>query len=695
MRKTYFLPFSQLLAWSHTDIGELAYQLGKLVASRVPINAGFVVPITTLAEIAQANHLDLKVQQWFQTSYLNHALNEAEVHQRLLDLFLNLKVPKNISENFFEVFYQIAKSKKVVWTASWSDPAVGTLDVQSEVLHGDATIFEALLEIWAHTVWTLLFNTPASHSLLSVNFLPAALVLQVEHAAQLSGFILTNLPEAAKSVYGVFLQEQPEKPAYTVDIRTWQILSRTPKSNLPETLALELAQAANRAKLHDFHHLKISWEAVANQGVVTNVERLQTVQELLPTTVPLPPFLVGHTVIRGKSTAPVKVLRLQPGARDRFDRHILVLPELLKLTVTNVKNVEGVIVDAGLSLSAQALLRAHHVPTLSHTRSATKKLKPLTTVTLDTLQGKVFLPTKASSSSATSQRIPTRRTHLMVNTSEPAPHDSLELQAVQAVVVDGNLLWRTLGTHPHHTLQSTLQQELKTKMRQVLASHQTSPRRLLYRPITLSSNNQLTLAHGQMYTRAELNPSLGYFGAIQLLHEPQTLKLELQVIQQLTSASSPISVVAPFTRNPGELAQLKNLYRRSLKPGTPIWWELAYPENVLNLANYPLEGVDGVIINLKHLFTLMIGVDANHSDLAVRYPLDPTLLHVVIQQALTTLAAAQIWLYAVPHEYQKIASLAVEYGLAGVIGQINDAATLHHQLHIAEHHWLTSRNKLH
>jgi len=693
VRKIYFLPLSQLLQWPEAQIGQLGYQLGKLVSSQVPIVPGFVVPVSTLEKIAEDNHLDLKLQQWLQTTYLNQTLTSEAVHEQLLEIFLSLKVASGISEQFFEHFYQEIKTKKVVWTASWIAPHHAHLPVESETLSGDATVFEGMLEIWAHSVWTGLLNSSATTKFKPQNLTPAALLLQSFQKPQTSGFVLTNLDGEPKSIYGVFGPENTQVPIYKIDVRTWQILQKQTPQNVPEAIALEVTQAANRAKLHDFNHLRVSWELVGKQVFITNVERLNVIQSLPPSLTPLNLLVLGHSIIRGKVNGEVVLLKSQPDPRQKFENSILVLPELLKVTATNLKDVLGVIVDEGLSLSAQAVLRAHHVPTLSHTKNATKKLTSKQFVTLDTTQGKVF--------AAISVQIPpvaplvSRRTHLMATTALPLPEKTTHLPPIQGVLVDGNQLWSDLGSHPQYVLKTTLQQELKSRLKQVLSSYQPLPQLLLYRPNTLDTYQQLALDHGHDYTQREINPQLGYFGALKLLQEPQTLQLELRIITKLQNTQHPISLVAPLTRNSQEFHQLLKLYRHHLPADTPIWWEIAYPENVFNLSTYALRDGQQVMVNLQHLYSLLIGLDATAQDLTIRYPLDIDLVRTVLQHLIALIPAQHIWLQTSPREYQNLSALAVELGLGGIIGPVGDTATMHHQLQIAEHHWLTSRKTIH
>ena len=73
-----------------------------------------------------------------------------------------------------------------------------------------------------------------------------------------------------------------------------------------------------------------------------------------------------------------------------------------------------------------------------------------------------------------------------------------------------------------------------------------------------------------------------------------------------------INLVLPFSRNVSEILQLKRelaVKKLGRKNSLKHWFEICVPENILNLEDYLLTGLDGVIINLDEMLSHISGFD--------------------------------------------------------------------------------------
>ncbi len=77
-------------------------------------------------------------------------------------------------------------------------------------------------------------------------------------------------------------------------------------------------------------------------------------------------------------------------------------------------------------------------------------------------------------------------------------------------------------------------------------------------------------------------------------------------------------IVTPLVRAPHELIQIKRdlaVKKLMRKNSLQIWMEAATPENIINLEEYLLQGVDGVVLNLDELIAHLNGFDHTNEEL--------------------------------------------------------------------------------
>lgn len=109
-------------------------------------------------------------------------------------------------------------------------------------------------------------------------------------------------------------------------------------------------------------------------------------------------------------------------------------------------------------------------------------------------------------------------------------------------------------------------------------------------------------------------------GALRLLHQESLLTpmIEAADFVRHKKGLTNIHLVVPFLRAPSELLNIKrvlasnNLARKS---SMELWMEAAVPENIINLEEYLLVGIDGVVLNLDELSSHFSGFDLLHEEL--------------------------------------------------------------------------------
>ena len=110
-------------------------------------------------------------------------------------------------------------------------------------------------------------------------------------------------------------------------------------------------------------------------------------------------------------------------------------------------------------------------------------------------------------------------------------------------------------------------------------------------------------------------------GTLRLIHQKSLLDPMVEALDFVRHKKALLNVhiVIPFVRGVKELSRIKReLAAKKLmrKNSLQIWMEVAVPENIINLEDYLVIGVDGVVLNLDELSAHFGGYDYNASDLA-------------------------------------------------------------------------------
>ncbi|MBI2599964.1 hypothetical protein HYW43_03525 [Candidatus Daviesbacteria bacterium] len=110
-------------------------------------------------------------------------------------------------------------------------------------------------------------------------------------------------------------------------------------------------------------------------------------------------------------------------------------------------------------------------------------------------------------------------------------------------------------------------------------------------------------------------------GALRLLHQKSLLDPLLDALDFARHKKDllNIHIVVPFVRSLNEFLQLKRdlaVRKLSRKRSLQVWMEVCVPENIINLEQYLLAGLDGVVLNLDELIAHLNGFDIKEENLA-------------------------------------------------------------------------------
>lgn len=106
----------------------------------------------------------------------------------------------------------------------------------------------------------------------------------------------------------------------------------------------------------------------------------------------------------------------------------------------------------------------------------------------------------------------------------------------------------------------------------------------------------------------------GVRGSLRLLHQKSLFNMLCQAINfaRVKKDLANVHIIVPFIRGTFELAQIKKeLSVKGISRNTSckIWMEIAVPENIINIDDYIINGIDGVVLNLDELMAHLNGFD--------------------------------------------------------------------------------------
>ncbi len=238
------------------------------------------------------------------------------------------------------------------------------------------------------------------------------------------------------------------------------------------------------------------------------------------------------------------------------------------------------------------------------------------------------------------QKRTSQKFYTTVNSAQSASRIPQDSDGI-AVLDSGKLLFST-ATHPNEVVKTKQKKYLVEAISRTLIKYiNRANKPLLYKANNYTSNEFNKLQFASLYEVPEVNPALGFRGALRLLSQPEAFKLELESLKKVLEATQQkVTLILPFVRSPEELTQLIQVIQKygiTQHSNFSIWLELATVENVLNLSEYPLHLVSGVVFNTQSIHNLATGIDPTNPDVASHYNQKVVMLGKLIEHSITAI----------------------------------------------------------
>lgn len=186
-------------------------------------------------------------------------------------------------------------------------------------------------------------------------------------------------------------------------------------------------------------------------------------------------------------------------------------------------------------------------------------------------------------------------------------------------------------------------------------------------------------------------------GSLRLLHQKtlfDPLVEALDFIRHKKGLNN-VHIVVPFVRDVQEFLQMKRelaVKKLARKNSLQLWLELAVPENLINLEDYLVAGLDGVILNLDELAAFVNGFDPKEQEVAF-YKNNVEGLVKFLEDGIRLLHKSKIPFIALGSLSlnQKMLEFLIEKGVWGIVVERYEAAAVHDLLREAEKRMILRR----
>ena len=199
---------------------------------------------------------------------------------------------------------------------------------------------------------------------------------------------------------------------------------------------------------------------------------------------------------------------------------------------------------------------------------------------------------------------------------------------------------------------------------------------------------------------ADISEGMGKIrGALRLLHQKNLFDPMIQILDfaRHKKGLSNIHIVVPFVRSFQEFLQIKRelaVKKLGRKNSLQLWLEVAVPENIINLEEYLIGGLDGVVLNMDELIAHLNGFDHLEGELTF-YKNEVDGLLKFLEDGLKLMHKSKIPFIAVGSLIlnPKVLEFLIEKGVFGIVLERFEVPSAHDLLRQAEKRMILRRSQ--
>ncbi len=680
----YILPFPKIKPDDKDSIGDKAYSLYLLHQHKLPIGNGFVVTLDVWKEFFTHNHLDTRIQEELKLYDLSQADSVLSATKRIQSLITSSELPKDFVQELFEAYDSLVKGNKGSTLSIRSSICSNDEGNLPHPLYlqvtGEHTVAERIKEIYAQLVTPSLVSKHPKHP-----YPQTAVIIQEMFTGLCSGFIHTQDPytknkhvyvvEAVWGLGEILDRSDIARDKYLVDKRSASILlrktypqhiqltskdqtiaetaipfSKQLQSKLTDIQLLKLLSLARNANSISVHPQTIEWGFDGRQFIFFQTQELiepsgwyqkDTKTHMLT----LPVILEGYGDNPGIGTG---IISYSSVHNQSFNGEVVVVEEYVKEGMEQLMHANAIInLDSDNKREIKLFCEQHGIPLIHSFKESKKHLQAGQYVTVDGSTGFIYRGTKKYENSIDPyereitieptdtvytqlQSIQTKtNVYLDFGTTNTSPLFDMDMSDGVAVF-KGEALYDSVTQHPQYFVQTGTIQELEHKLKQAAQTHikLLGSKQIFYKLSDICTEKAHTFLHSSDFETKEHNPMLGFRGLWRHVRNEQILKTELSVLSSIIKPESNLQLVLPFFRHTQELEwiyqhMLTNIRLSKLSR----WLYLESPANCINIPQYKISELKGVIVDVKNLTMLTLGLDPLVPQLTTLYDeFDPAVL---------------------------------------------------------------------
>lgn len=609
-------------------VGEKAWQLGQLAQQGFPQPQTFVLPTSTLNTIADHNQVRSKIKDILSVTDWTDRTSLQQSIQQLKQVIKSQHIPSDIAHQLLEAYYQVTQNKPVIVRYSNLPQSSFRSNYASRPVQGDANLVESILTSWGEQYQPHSLSQFAQ-SLDQTGNISNPFFVQTHFPQDSIEISLSKNPQT-NSKQHILIRSHPQASQthelqYDIQNKQLQPTTDQVRAKLSQNVIEQIAKYTQQAKRQQLNHVTLEWAIDHHQPLLLNISAMAD-----RTNVPVTPqsTITGTTLVTGESQ----------GIGFRFDQKsllhsppplhpgILVCQQLTREHLALLPKIKGIITATQPTQLILSILHQYHLPTLL-----------ISTNSLSSLVGKSLAIDGSNQRVQIHQPLTARITNHLKKQQLPnqvfaigGNGATLHLTTQQnsdGLYFDSWKVYQQLNLHPLWAAEHPEDHQIWEAITRFFDAYtQHQHHQILYRSLAATSFQLQNLKHASEFPQSEVNPNLGNRGAIFYLAHPQLLQLELNMIVKLQQQYNlPISWVSTFNRTPSELQALTHLvndFNTKHSTQIPIWMEISTPAEALQLNQYNLSELGGLIFNTDQLHSLSYAIDPKQSALAQLYPVD-------------------------------------------------------------------------
>ncbi len=634
-------------------IDPLLLVLNSLENKNIPIHHYFIIPKTTILEIAAYNHLYSFFSTVFSSIQWQNKQLVSNFVSPIQEKILGMKIPDQIALSILRAYHELNQNDSAY---------VRCLHQLDQTYHkpyvtqGDANLVHTILESWAKSItvsnlWQLSKLTQAG------DHVPQAFIIQPIPQIQASGVTSLQMEQDQKTIHiwsefgsGHSFHNQDSLQYYQLDHNTRQIVFHKHKHSetkqtqsltkaLHETLFPQLPPIIKHISQATNKPISLEWQINAiNQFSINHISSYTPTlkkKNSLPTPSKV---MLGKKIVAGSAAGNICYLSKRI-LQSNEEGQILITKRLTPRMLPLATQAKALLVEEHPARSFILLLQKHNVPTLQVSSIDDFHNQKNITVSVDASRGKIHIiqkNQKKSQDQKKAQKEKNEKHHenksrkqkkpkILAISGNPATTTLVTQQQHNGLFFKSEYVLDYLNLNPNQLLNKKHQSEFAVSVNSIIRNHVTSqlPKTLFYQSMSIIAHDQNTQ-----------NPYLGNRGVAHFLPNISLLHMEINIIKQLVEKYSfKVTWVAPMVRTKTEwmiLLQAIEKYSSSISFFLDCWLEIDTPQNILQPNEYQSSKNAGFVINLTHIHSLLFGIDPNNPSIWSQYPLDIPLLTQLI-----------------------------------------------------------------